>query len=213
MKRVFSVLRRKSGFVDMSVPVIAGVDGYRIKASTNWDGSFTTVLTSPSTGFIDSELRSTVVPTVDANPNAMRILFKPSKYSLSDNGVLWLQLVFVIGGTEQNAASATPPSAVTMLSPVNLPYNAMQAIYGSAPNQGTLANATQIDLPRQMDNVNIANTGGADLFVAFDSEGPEFVVKSGTDTGSVYGTVSSLYVRGSGATVPFRMTFVNANPR
>lgn len=213
MKRVFSVLRRKSGFVDLSLPLVDGVDGYRIKSATNWDAASTEVFTSSPYGFIDSELRSTVVPTMDSNPNAVRIIFKPSKYSLSDNGVLWLQVAYVKAGVEQNSASATPPGAITMISPVGLPYNAMQALYGFAPSQTTLSASTQIDLGRQADNITIANTFGADLYAAFDSEGPEFVVQAGSSTGALQGTVSSIYVRGDGAAVPFRMTFVNANPR
>jgi hypothetical protein len=220
MKRVFSVLRRKSGFVDISVPLVQGlgVEGYRFKASTNWDVAPTTLFTAGLYGYMDSELQATVVPTVDHRPDAMRVLFKPSKYTVSgnpltDTGVFWLQLVYIVGNAEQNAASATPPSAITMISSVTLPYNSMQAIQGTAPNQGTLANATQIDLGRQVENVTIENQGGADMFVAFDEGGPEFAVKAGKDMHSFQGTVSSVWVRGSGSTVPFRMSFVNANPR
>lgn len=217
MKRVFSVLRRKTGFVDLSIPLVAGVDQYRLKAAHNWDGTATTILTVGPYGYVDSELMNTVVPTVDHRPNAMRVMFKPSKYTvgtpLPDSATFWLQLFYVIGGVEQNAASATPPSAITMIGSANLPYTAMQAISGTAPNQGTLANATQIDLARSVENVTIENQGGADMFVAFDEGGPEFPVKSAKEMSTFHGTVSSVWVRGNATTVAFRMSFTNANPR
>lgn len=218
MKRVFSVLRRKNGLVDISVPMLAGVDQYRVKAAQNWDAATTTLVTAPATGYVDPEVAGMVL-TPDNNPNTVRIVLKPSKYTvggspLSDTGTFWLQVAFVIGGVEQNSASATPPSAITMIGSPSLPYNALQTISGTAPNQGTLANATQIDLPRQVENVQIENQSGTnDLMAAFEADGPEFPIKPGKVVESIFGTVSSLYVRGSGATVAFRMSFTYAVPK
>lgn len=214
MKRVFSVLRRKPGFVDVLVPLVSGVDGYRIKAATNWDAASATVVTSGPYGYVDPELRDTVASTPDNRADAIRIVFKPSKYSLSDTGPLWLQLAYVIGGVEQNAASATPPSAITLVGPTSAPYNAMQVFTGNAPNGAAFANALQIDLPRQVDNLKVSNTDDTTgLYVAFQEEGPEVPVSAGKEISSIYGTISSLWVRGSGASVPIVVTFSYANPR
>ncbi len=107
-----------------------------------------------------------------------------------------------------------------MISGVSLPDGAMQGIQGTAPNVATLALATQIDLPRQMDNVRITNLEAtAVMKVAFSADGPELSIPGASgspgsnELASFQGTVSSVWVRGVSATAAFRMTFTNANPR
>lgn len=217
MKRVFSVLRRKAGLIDIVIPRQAGVDQYRLKFATNWDQTKTAFLTVPPTGYLDPAVANLV--HVPDNGDNCRIVFKPSTYSgtlgaTADTAALWLQVAFVIGGVEQNGASANPPSAITLVQAPGLAPTAMQALSGTAPNVANLGLSTQIDLPRMAENVQITNLGEtADLLVALAENGPEFRVPTGTPVTNMHGTVSSLWVRGDSATVDFQMTWTTANPR
>lgn len=209
--RLFSVPRRKAGLVDFITPIRQGVDGYRIKAATNFDQSFTAIITAPNTGYVD--------PAVAGNQHTsyggdnVRIIFKPSTYSLSDTGVLWLQLAFVIGVTEQTTGP-NAPSAATLLSPISGTPTGMQVLQGVAAVQTTIAGSQQIDLPRLVENVHIRNLSANPLFVAFDAEGPEIQVNTASqDLQGFYGTVSSIWVRSTGGTAAFSMSFTYANPR
>jgi len=210
--RLFSVPRRKAGMVDLITPIRSDVEGYRLKAASNFDGSFTTLLTAPVYGYVDPEVAGSQHTSYGGEN--VRIIFKPSKYGLSDTGALWLKLYFIIGGVEQTTAP-NAPSAATLLSPIGGLPTTMQGIQGATTVQSSVANSQQIDFPRLVENVHIRNLStGADLFVAFDAEGPEVQVKPQTqDLQGFMGTVSSIWVRSTSASAPFSMTFTYANPR
>lgn len=211
--RFFSVPRRKPGMVDLITPIRSGVDGYRIKSATNFDQAFTTVVTAPVHGYVDPEVAGNQHTSYGGDN--VRIIFKPSKYSLTDTGALWLQVAFVIGGVE---ASAGPnaPSAPTLLSPLAGLPTAMQVIAGVAPVAGSIATSQQVDFPRLVENLHIRNNGGGELFVAFDAEGPEFHIPAGVSSSEMVGwsgTVSSMWVRATGSTAALSASFTFANPR
>lgn len=208
--RLFSVFRRFPGFIDLLIRRRSGVDGYVVKAATNFDQSFSAVLTANTYGYIDPELRDFPIPP--HNSDDVRVVFRPSLHSLSDTGMLWLQVAFTVGGVEQNAASADPPSAPTLVLPTDTAPTAMVGISGAAPAGANLAASLRIDLPSQGENFEILNRGSGDLFVSFDSSGPEFIVSQGDVIGDFYGTASSLWVRGA-ASLPFTITFARAFPR
>jgi hypothetical protein len=88
----------------------------------------------------------------------------------------------------------------------------MVGISGQAPAGANLGASLRIDLPSQGENFQILNRGSIDLFVAFDSSGPEFTVPVGGTIGGVYGTAASLWVRAASAS-PFTITYTRAFPR
>lgn len=211
--RLFSVLRRKAGLIDFITPIrpaSEGVESYRLKTDTNPFGAFaTTVMTVPRTGKVDAGLEG---PQNVIQPGEnVRIIFKPSNYSLPDSGAFWLKLVFV---DASNAEMVSPaPSAATLFLP---PFSGpgMTGFNATAPSGASIANSVRLDLPRAMDEFRIRNLETAtNLFVATDASGPEIVVPGGAETNTFHGLVSSIWIRGGGATAAFSAQFSYATPR
>jgi uncharacterized protein YodC (DUF2158 family) len=202
--RLFSILRRKPGLVDFVAPLRDGVSAYRLKTDTTPVGAFaTTLVTVPMTGFMEPELAG--AQHVIQPGNNVRIIFKPSKYSLPDSGAFWLKLVYInAAGTEM---SDPAPSAPTFISPPN--EGPMQTGFTAvAP-----ASALRIDLPT-VDNFRIRNLEAArNLVVAFQEGGPEATVYQASDSTGITGTVSSIWINGSGGTANFSAQFTYAASR
>ena len=57
MLRDFSVVRRRPHVIDVLIPVRSGVDGYRLQWATNFDGSFSDIVTATRDGWVDESLR------------------------------------------------------------------------------------------------------------------------------------------------------------
>lgn len=207
--RLFSIIRRKPGLVDFVTPLVAGQDGYRLKAASNFDGSFTTLLTATNTGYVDPsvDLRQ---QTVQPGNNIVRMLINPTTFSITDTAPFWLQYVPVVGGSE-----GTPSGLLLVLPPTY--GTSILAISGNAPNGANQAASLRLDLPRLITDLRIHNEhASADLVVAFDAGGPEIKLQAPSKEPqftSIHGTHDSIWVRGSGAVVPFSATFTFANPK
>ena len=75
------------------------------------------------------------------------------------------------------------------------------------------ANSTQIDLPRTVGNLRVTNNDTANpLFIAFDGGGPEVKVPFGKEVAGFVGSASSIFVRSTGGTAEFSVSFSYANP-
>lgn len=215
--RLFSILRRKPGFIHFVTPLVdfasTGVLKYRLKTDTDPGGTFSTVvLTTTNTGLVDASVSGPQNPIQPGN--TVQILIKPSNYSLPDSAYFWLKLVYV---DSSNAEMTSPaPSAATLVLP---PFvgNEQAGFNATAPNGSDLAHALRIDLPRQMSNFRIRNLSTTvNLYVAFQEGGPEIIVPgqaSSQESVGFDGIVSSIWVRGSGATAAFSAQFTYANPR
>jgi len=215
MTRMFKVNRRRPHIVDLFTPNVVGVDGYRIKWATNFDGLFAdTVLTSTNMGYMDPAINRAVI---EAQPTGgqVRIVFDPA--SAEDNGPIddtlpfWIKVVHVVGGVEQT------PSAATLLLPDSARHGVgIISIAGNAPNEASSADSLQIDLPMLMQDFRFHNSDGANsLFVATQAGGPEQEIPANLamQTLGILGTQSTLFVRGGGGVVPFSATFTLAFPR
>lgn len=206
--RLFSILRRKAGLVDLITPFqgpSTGVVQYRLKTDTNPFGSFsTTVMTVPRTGFIDKDVAG--AHNVIQPGDNVRIIFKPSNFGLSDTAAFYLKLVFIDGA---NAEMVTPaPSAGTLVLP---PFTGpvQSGFTATAP-----ASVTQVDLPRAMENVRVLNLESSNgLAVSFQDGGPEITVPAGKELSGFYGTASSIWAHGVGGTAQFSISFTYASPR
>lgn len=205
MNRLFSVRRRRPNIVDMYIPVVYGVDFYRVKWATNFDTAFTTIINSTNVGYIDPAVNRNVIETQPTTGTYVRIVFNPATYSITDTAQFWLQYVPVTGGIEGTA------SAPTLILPDASRHGiGIVAIQGDAPTAGPL----QIDLPTGMQDFRIHNEDGAnDLYIGFIEGGPVTTIIPGEFSLSYFGVQGSLYVQGETADVPFSATFTLAFPR
>ena len=213
--RLFSILRRKPGFIHFVTPILdssTGVAKYRLYTDT--DPTFpspTAVVTVSAGGLVDPAVAGQT-PIIAGNN--VSILIKPSNYGLPDVAFFWLKLVYVDSGDSDMVSPV--PSAPTLVLP---PFTGdeQSGFIATAPSESTIADSLRIDLPRQMSNFRIKNLDGShDLCVAFQEGGPEITVPgqaSSQESTGFDGNVSSIWVRGSGASAAFSCQFTYANPR
>lgn len=195
--RTFSVIRRVPTLVDMLTPLQAGVDGYRIKASSNFDGTFTTLFTANRNGWMDSTVNRDVLHTVP-NRGIARMVWNPANYSgagITDTGQIWVQLETYIGAVLQ----ATSP--ISLILPVYDRIGKPQiTIAGLAPTAATSALALQLDLPMGFRNVQIFNQGSNPLMIStVPGGGPEVTLaaNSAGDYTLFGGCQDTLRIRGN----------------
>jgi len=210
--RRFSVLRRAPGLIDIITPlrpVSEGVEQYRLKADTSPTGAFaTTVMTVPRTGKIDPAFQGP--QTVIQQGENVRMVFKPSDYTLSDDA-LWLKLVYINAAVAE-MVSPTPSAPTLVLPPFTGP--GLFGFTATASVGASFANSLQIDLPRAMESIRVMNNDGANpLFVAFDGGGPEIKIPAGKDLIGYLGNAASIFVRTTGGPAEFTATFAYAFPR
>jgi len=204
--RLFSILRRKPGIIDLITPLkplSSGVAGYRLKTDTNPFGSFsTTVISTGRTGFVDSAVAG---PHNVIQPGEnVRVIIKPSNYGLSDTDYFWLKLVYL----DESNAELPSPGAATLVLPTYV-GPAMTGFTASA-----ITSVTQIDLPRAMSNFRVLNLDTTNaLGLILQEGGPEITIPAGKDISGFDGTVSSIWVRGIVGTVQFSASFTYAFPR
>lgn len=200
--RIFSVLRRKAGLIDLITPlkiVSPSVKAYRLKTDTTPHGAFgTTVITAPRTGFVDASVAG--AHNVIQPGENVRIILKPSEHGLSDTAPFWLKLVYI---DETDAEMVTPaPSAPTLIGAPGEGYNQI-AFTGAAP-----VGVARVDLPRAMANVRILNLDTTNtLMVAFQEGGGEVTIPFGKEhVGGLQSSVSSFWIRGVGGAVNYSFT-------
>jgi len=206
--RLFSILRRKVGLVDLIAPAQApstGVVQYRLKMDSTPTGSFSTnVMTVPRTGYVDPSVAG---PQHVIQPgDNVRVIFKPSNFGLSDTAYFWVKLVY-IDAANAEMVSPAPGAATLVLPPYSGPV--MSGFTATAPSS-----AAQIDLPRVMENFRIFNSESSTaLAIAFQEGGPEVTVPAGKEISSFDGNVSSIWIHGVGGTAQFSASFTYAFPR
>jgi hypothetical protein len=211
MNRTLSVMRRRPHYIDARTPIVYGVAGYRLKWAANFDGIFTTFLTSTNVGFLDEN-----VPRgrVDSQPTqgSVRMVFDPTTYAIPDTNHIWLELFHVApGGAE------TQVSAPLLILPdgAHHGYNTV-TLHGTAPSGVSVANSLQLDLPSLMYDFRVHNEEGATiLYVATQEGGSETQLKPDAQPqmATYQAPQGSLWVRGAGATAAFSATFTLAFPK
>jgi hypothetical protein len=212
----FSVPYRAPHVVDLLIPKIASTDGYRIKASPQFDGSpaFVTLFTVPiGAGFVDPAVDRRKLHTMPGT-NRVRAVFDPDTYTGSaailDSAQFWLVFQPVVGGV--GGADSDP---VLVLTPSQFNGAERIIIQGSAPNGANLAASLSICLGRRMTGFTFKNNDGTNsLFVAFNRNAQEIEVPGGTTISrhSLFGngSTSTLLVRGGGGAVSFSADFTAA---
>lgn len=215
MKRIFSVARRRPGIVDLFTPRTTGVEGYRLKASSNFDGVFATILTAPKFGFLDTTGVDQRVIEAQPTNGQVRIVFNPTTYGLTDANQFWLELFHVDGAgveTQQSAPTLVLPDQTQFLT---RGYGHI-VLRGDAPNAATVAGSLQLDLPRLLCDWRILNEEGATTaFIAFEPGGPEFALPPNSTTpqfATFTAKSGSIWVRGSGAAATLSIQATASNP-
>lgn len=208
--RQLSIHRRKPHLVDLLVTKTSGAYSYKLKWSTDFDGSvpFTDFLTVPITGYRD--------PAVDDASNItlygdrVRVLFDPTTYTIPDSEIWWLKM----SPLDDTGAEMSTTAALMMYQPnIGGSYFPQFTITGTAPNAPDLAHSLEINFPHQMRDMRIQSS--AAMWVAFDSCGQEALLQGSTLPKDInrWSTESMLFVRGSGAAVPFSLLFTLAYTR
>lgn len=216
MARSISVNRRKDGLVDLLIPKRDGKTGFRFGAATNFDAAYTTFATVPNDGLASSSVPSVAVNSVGSQfKNHVRFIFKPSDYvataaALIDTNPFFLRI-------EARNPDGTFDSAEVghlILPPPIEPYRVIN-LRGTAPSGASLANSLEIQLPGRCTDFSILNDGAAPLFVAFHSTGGEYQVLPVTSAFNAYeqytGSVSQIFIRGSGGSTTVSMAFTLKN--
>lgn len=215
MNRIFSVARRRPGIVDLFTKRVAGVEGYRLKASANFDGVFATIFTAPKFGFLDDVGVDRRVIETQPTGGQVRVVFNPTTYGLTDANPLWLELFHVDG-----AGAETQVSAPTLVLPDQTQFLTRGyghiLLRGNAPNAATVAGSLQLDLPRLLCDWRILNEeAGTDAFVAFEPGGPEYLLKQNSiqpQFSTFTAKAASVWVRGNGAQAKLSIEATVSNP-
>ena len=218
--RNFQVPRRRSNLVDIITPKRAGVKGYRFRAAPTFSGTFATILTADiSSGFLDPAVDRRVLTPLPNGQNHVRIVFDPDTFTgaaaIVDTDQFWLTFTPVdfsgVPGTE---------SAPGLILPETERIGGHRiTIQGNAPNEASLADSLQLDLPGKMQDFRIANneaSGGNSLFVATSRAGGEEEILPLADALNPRdwseGATDTLYVRGGGGSINMTANFANYLP-
>jgi hypothetical protein len=213
--RDFSVIRRRKNIVDILTPKRAGVAGYRFQAATNFDQSYTTVLTAPiGSGYLDPAVNPMVLHSVNNNDH-IRVVFNPDTFNgvagISDATHFWLRFVPI----DFAGVVGTPGPGTLILTDAEHYGNSRVQIAGTAPSGAAVANSLQINLPQNSQDFYIKNanaTGGNGLYVSFQVGGSEQQVGPQEVMKAYDGPSDTLMVRGSGGTAAFSASFTNYLP-
>lgn len=216
MNRDFTVIRRRANLVDILTPKRDGVQGYRLKAAKNFDGTFQTMVTGDiSTGFLDPAIDTRVLQAVPSR-DRVRIVFDPATFSgapwnLVDSDHFWLRFFPVdFAGVE-----GTGGARVLIIPDDELAAQGRVIIRGEAPIGATVANSLRLDLPFRMKNIYIRSnepSGGNFMAVATTPGGSERLIDPGEEAEFFEGAVETLMVRGDTGAVPFTASMTHILP-
>lgn len=208
----FSVAYRSVGIVDVVIPKQTAVAGYRLKASTQFDGTpaFVTLLTaSIGAGYLDPAVNRMKLHTMPGTDH-VRAVFNPQTFNgtagITDSAPFWLRYTPVDSSNVEGADGV--PTLV--LAPAQLQGTGRVVIAGTAPAAATVAGSLELCLGRRVTNMVIQNTGAVPLFVAFATGGAEVSIAAAASYSFVQSAQSTLLVRGSGGTTDFSASFTVA---
>lgn len=213
--RDFSVVRRRANLIDLITPKRVGVKGYRLQASSNFDGVFTTLMTADiGSGYLDPNVNSAKLNAIN-NPNHIRIVFDPATFAatatIADDQHIWLRFVPV----DFSGVAGTPGPVGLVLPDDEHKASGRILIAGTAPNGVDVSASLRLDLPARMRDVHIRNnaaSGGTVLYVATAVGGAERAVAGGEVLSMQAGAQGCLLVRGGGGTVSFSADFTHFLP-
>jgi hypothetical protein len=215
--RPFNVVRRRPNILDLLIPKQTSVKGYRLQAATNFDATFTTILTADiSSGYLDPAVDRNKLNALN-NPNHIRVVFNPQTFftptGIEDSKQFWLKFVPV----DYSGTPGTASSPCLILPESALRGDSRVLIGGTAPSGTTVGNSLQLLLPFRTQDLTIHNHEPiTDLYVALDEGGAEVLLDAGSSTLSQMqfadGAIDSFLVRGDSSTATFSASFTSYLP-
>ncbi len=211
----FSVPYRAPGIVDTLIPRVTSRTEYRLKASSQFDGTpaFVQIVAMSSAGFLDPAVDRRKLHTMPGLGH-IRAVFNPDTFAsgetidadLTDTRQFWMRFQPEDGGVP--GADSDP---VLILTPSQHQGQGRIVITGDAPSAADITGSLTLCLSRRMRGFTFRNQGSAILFVAFNPEGPEIEIAAGEETVlREGGAESTLVVRGGGSAVNFSADFTVA---
>jgi hypothetical protein len=178
--RLFNVVRRRPHIMDILVPKQADIQTYTFQAATNFDGSFTDILSADvGSGYLDPAVDRNKLQMLN-NQDAIRIVFDPQTFNgaagIADDKAFWLQL------KTTNISSAVVTSPPYLILPESkLRGDSRVAIAGEAPAGADVSASLQLNLPFRTQDLVIRNQeAGIVLYVALEVGGAEQQVEVDT---------------------------------
>lgn len=203
----FSIIRRTTGIVDVLFKKQAGIDGYRLQGSPQFDGSpaFVDLFTADiQTGYLDSTVDRRGIHYVPEQ-NSVRAVFNPTTFlgaaGIQDSAQFWLRFIPVTAGTP---GTAQPP--VLVLTPSQSNGTARVVVSGSAPVAASVDLGLKFYLARRMRDIVIRNISGGVLFVAFEENSAELEIPTGGSYTGYTSAQSLVSVRATGSQANFDLS-------
>lgn len=171
MSRNFSVNRRRANLVDLLLPLNENTVGYEFFYASNFDGSYTSIATVPSSGLSSPTVAS--VPDVPGQYRGYtRFMFNPVDYTIDDKKPFFLKTK-----SYSKVGADVSDTSHHLILPYNTTPNRSVTIHGSVG-----ASDTNILLPQQCSNFLFQVKTG-NLLVELDPGGGYFLAPNLTTYG------------------------------
>lgn len=225
MPRSMSLFRRRTNIIDLTIRRRPNIIGFRFNASTNFDVAFAPFQVVPNDGFI--KLRTPALggprtPSDPLNPSQsrglVRFVFDPDEYTATVPAVRDDTPFFVNIESQNPDGTFNSIEAMHLIMPYSTTPDRIITLSGTVAAGVALVNSIEIQLPMQVNDINIKNTGANDLYVAFERPGSEIVIETAAPIDhnhyvGVYATTSQIFIRSNVAATTMNATFgVKNNP-
>lgn len=216
---------RYERFVELVFMNKADVSAYRVGAANTMDAAFagTTAMFTVGQGatFQSPSLRKRRVGrSLYTNRGLTVAQYDPEDYWVGGGTLPHDAAGSYLRVSEQNAAGVFRPAGPILIVPPPgffVTTRPNLTVSGTAPNVAASATgvpptgALHFVLPRFADSTTITNSGGASIYLSFNSGLPEFEILANQTVFLPDGAVSEVFVRGDGAAVPFSAFFAIVN--
>ena len=217
------LVERHPGVVDLSVRSRAGVASYVFGAALTLDAAHAgagaiQTLAKDATYRSRTLARNGKNRVEESNRGLTRFSYDPVDYASAtvpgDASISFLTVSEV-----DTAGNNLGPGRILVIPPPGFfaSGRSMLPLSGTAPNVSGLssglppADAMAVDFPRFTDDVTIYNDGADSLYIAFMKGTPEIEITTGENLSFTQTGATTLFIRGDGATVAFRLIAVLVN--
>jgi len=191
------------------------VDTLTLIISQDGGGDQTITFAAPGNrGAIITQINAIVSPGIVAsiNPNNQLVLISSTGVGASfsiklEAGSTSLTALGLVSGTVTGAINLA--EAPHLILPYSSQPNRPILLSGTAPSGAAIINSQEIQLPLQVNNIQVQNNGSNILMIAFEPSGPEFLLnpfsEEGTNLVETFPASSQIFVRGAGGSTTFSL--------
>lgn len=178
--RDLTIARRADNLVDVLFTKLDGILSYRLWAATNFDATFTEILTAHVyQGYLDPSVAASKLHQQPLNSKVVRAVFNPATFTatagITDDKPFWIQWAPInssgVVGTRSSSIMVLPPNLMH-----GRPRIVIAGTVGAAANS---AAATHFRLGKLYTHMLFMNNSSTVLYVSFTKGGPEFQVITG----------------------------------